>query len=109
MRELYSLHSRRGFPGTLVRVGDSAGALLFVELRTSPIVQVAALDRADVAELHATLGEWLREELPSPAPAVVPLVSGAIARGLTAAGTVQSRTVHTSDQHVSPEVGRSPL
>lgn len=99
MRELYCLNSRRGFPGTLVRVGDSLGSLLFVELRTAPIVQVAALDRDDVAELVAVLGEWLREGLPSPAPA--PLVAGAIGRGLTDAATVQSRTVHAPDQHVS--------
>lgn len=113
MREIWTLHSRRGFPGTAVRVGDSAGSLLFVELSTSPVVQVAALDRNDVAELHATLGEWLADGLPSPAPAVVPLVAGAISRGLAEAGTVQLCTVRTSDQGVSaaprPEAARSPV
>jgi hypothetical protein len=101
MRELYALESRRGFPGTLLRIGDSTGALLFLELTTSPVVQVAALQLDDVADLHETLGEWLRERTAHPSPAPAPLVAGVIARGLADAGTVQSRTVHASDQGVS--------
>jgi hypothetical protein len=96
MRELWTLESRRGFPGTLVRVGDSAGALLFLELSTAPVVQVAALAEDDVRELVASLDAWLREResAPSPAPGPVPLVGGAIARGRDdALRSVQSCTV----------------
>jgi hypothetical protein len=104
MHELWTLESRRGFPGTLIRLGDSLGSLLFLELRTEPVVQVAALTRDDAAELVAVLGEWLRDGLPSPAPAAAPLVAGAVSRGLADARTVQFRTVRGADQHEPPEV-----
>jgi hypothetical protein len=116
MRELYALDLWRGYPGTKIRVGDSAGSLLFVELRTEPVVQVAALDRDDVAELVTVLGEWLREGLPSQvAPSMLRPsgVGGRIARGLTDARTVQNRTVRGAvrgaDQHEPPGAPASPV
>lgn len=96
-RSLLRIASRRGRPGTLLQVGDSGGACLYLEVSMSPVSIVTALDVEDVRELRATLTTWLEErdaggrrrELAEP----VPLVAGRIARGQLDAGTVQLRTV----------------
>ena len=119
-RELLRIDSRVGFPGTLVRLGDAQGRLLYLEVATSPIVQIAALEPDDVRQLHAALVEWLRDRdeepeprvrvegrdvfyrhdgeefrvgtIPDPSPA--PLVAGRIGASLReAASTVQFCTV----------------
>lgn len=95
-RRLLRIASRVGRPGSLLSVGDSAGALLYLEAAMQPVSVVVALDYDDVADLHETLGTWLqeksgqrREELREPAP----LVAGSIDRGRLDASTVQLRTV----------------
>lgn len=103
-RELVRIASRVGFPGTLVRLGDAQGRLLYLEVSTSPMVQVAALELEDVRELYAAMGEWIRDRDEAPLyvsgdgrrwePAEdVPLVAGRISAGLQDARTVQLCTV----------------
>lgn len=106
-RELLRIPARVGFPGTLVRLGDAAGRLLYLELQTGPMVQVAALELEDVRALHAAVGEWIRDREDAPLytssdgrrwqsadAEVVPLVAGRIGATLRdAAATVQFCTV----------------
>jgi hypothetical protein len=101
-RRLLRIASRVGRPGSLLSVGDSGGALLYLEAAMPPVSVIVALDLDDVADLHETLGTWLheksaehREEL----RAASPLVAGIIARGQLDAASVQSCTVRTLDQH----------
>lgn len=128
--ELLTIDARAGHPGTLLRAGHSGGRLLYLELRTSPVVQVAALDPDDVRSLRNACDLFLHEHAergPHAGPA--PLVGGAVSRSLADAaarwgqagrltdeeaelvgppagsGTVQVRTVSAADQHVSGGYG----
>lgn len=106
-RELVKIASRVGRPGTLLRLGDSDGRLLYLEAAMSPVSVVVGLERDDVRRLHSSLGAWLaeREDAP-PVPRSGSLVAGRIGAGLREASrtarTVQLRTVpdpaHAPDQ-----------
>jgi hypothetical protein len=93
MIKLCVIESRHGRPGSLLSVGHAEGKFLYLEVATSPVVQVVALERDDVLELRAALDAWLRENEEREPSNVVPLVAGAIGRGRIDAATVQFRTV----------------
>lgn len=101
LRNLLTIASRVGRPGTLLRVGDSTGRVLYLEAAMSPVSVIVGLERDDVKQLHAVLGSWLaeREDTPPVRRGPAPLVAGRIGRAVQDAGTVQVRTVQPADQH----------
>jgi hypothetical protein len=95
-RTLLSIASRVGRPGTLLRLGDSDGRVLYLEAAMSPVSVVVGLERDDVRRLHATLSGWLaeREDSPLPLRGPAPLVAGRIRRGLADASRVDAGAAH---------------
>lgn len=114
LHELLTIDARAGYPGTLLRARHTGGRLLYLEVTTAPVVQVAALDAGDVRRLRDALDVWLHENAEhterAPYAGPAPLVGGAVSRGLADAAarwgraTVQSCTAATparpADQHV---------
>lgn len=104
-RELAKIASRVGRPGTLLRLGDAEGRILYLEAAMTPVSVIVGLERDDVRQLHAAMGAWLRDrdEAPLPYRSPAPLVAGRIRAGLRDAATVQPCTVLAADQGIGPD------
>jgi hypothetical protein len=95
-RELLNITSRIGRPGTLLRLGDAEGRVLYLEAAMNPVSVIVGLERDDVRRLRAACDSWLQErEEPLPHRGPAPLVAGRIRAGLRDASRERANATAT--------------